>query len=108
MIFPNGEWRYDELTGFSLIERKWAYGFAGGSSGSLSWDWAREIYFGIERSDGSAKIWEGLMREMGEFIIAINASKQLSMEGVVFSGDGIYGLLVDKILVNGELDPLQW
>src|SRR4051794_30217704 len=29
VIFPNGEWRYDELTGFSLIERKWAYGFAG-------------------------------------------------------------------------------
>jgi hypothetical protein len=67
VILPNGEWRYDELTGFSLIERKWAYGFAGGTSGSLSWDWAREIYFGIERSDGSAKIWEGLMRDMGEF-----------------------------------------
>src|SRR3954453_7994712 len=67
VIFPNGECLYDELTGFSLIERKWAYGFAGGWSGSLSWDWAREIYFGIERSDGSAKIWEGLMRDMGEF-----------------------------------------
>ncbi len=67
VILPNGEWRYDEITGLSLIEQKWAYGFAGGTSGSLSWDWAREIYFGIERSDGSAKIWENMMREMGEF-----------------------------------------
>ncbi|MBV9036035.1 MAG: beta-galactosidase, partial [Acidobacteriaceae bacterium] len=67
VVLPNGEWRYDELTGFSLIERKWAYGFAAGTSGSLSWDWARELYFGIERSDGSAKIWEGMMRDMGEF-----------------------------------------
>lgn len=67
VIYPNGEWRYDELTGLSLIERKWAYGFAGGTSGALSWDWAREMYFGIERSDGSAKIWEDIMREMGEF-----------------------------------------
>jgi hypothetical protein len=68
VTLPNGQWRYDEITGFSLIERKWAYGFAAGTSGSLSWDWAREIYFGIERSDGSAKIWEKMMREMGEFV----------------------------------------
>ncbi len=67
VILPNGQWRYDEITGLSLIEQKWAYGFAAGTSGSLSWDWAREIYFGIERSDGSAKIWENMMREMGEF-----------------------------------------
>lgn len=67
VILPNGDWRYDELTGASLLERKWAYGFAGGASGALSWDWAREIYFGIERSDGSAKIWEAMIREMGAF-----------------------------------------
>src|SRR3982751_3738388 len=68
VTLPNGQWRYDEITGSSLIERKWAYGFAAGTSGSLSWDWAREIYFGIERSDGSAKIWENMMREMGAFV----------------------------------------
>ena len=51
----------------SLIERKWAAGFAAGTSGALSWDWAREIYFGIKRSDGSNKTWVNLMRDMGSF-----------------------------------------
>lgn len=67
IILPNGDWHFDEVTGASLIERKWAYGFAAGTSGALSWDWAREIYFGIKRSDGSNKIWEDTMRDMGEF-----------------------------------------
>lgn len=64
---PDGAWRYDELTGLGLIERKWALGFAAGSSGALQWDWAREVDFGMLRSDGSAKIWENLMRDLGEF-----------------------------------------
>ncbi len=67
IILPNGDWHFDEVTGASLIERKWAYGFAGGTSGALSWDWAREIYFGVKRSDGSSKSWEDMMRDMGEF-----------------------------------------
>ncbi len=50
-----------------MIERKWIQGFAGGSSGALSWDWDRELYFGIKRSDGSSKIWENTMRDMGKF-----------------------------------------
>ncbi len=64
---PDGTWRYDEQTGLGLIERKWALGFAAGSSGALQWDWAREGDFGIERSDGSAKIWENQMQALGEF-----------------------------------------
>ena len=67
IIYPNGDWHFDELTGAGLIERKWANGFAGATSGALSWDWAREIYFGIKRSDGSDKIWEDMMRDMGRF-----------------------------------------
>ena len=63
----DGSWRYDELTGMSLLERKWALGFAAGSSGAMQWDWAREPDFGMERSDGSAKLWQAMMREMGEF-----------------------------------------
>jgi hypothetical protein len=64
---PDGSWRYDELTGTALEERKWALGFAAGSSGAMQWDWAREVDFGIQRSDGSAKIWENMMRSLGEF-----------------------------------------
>jgi hypothetical protein len=64
---PDGSWRYDELTGSALQERKWALGFAAGSSGAMQWDWAREVDFGIQRSDGSAKIWESMMRSLGQF-----------------------------------------
>jgi len=64
---PDGAWRYDELTGTAIEERKWALGFAAGSSGAVQWDWDREVDFGIERSDGSAKTWEPMMRELGAF-----------------------------------------
>ena len=64
---PDGTWRYDELTGTDIIERKWVLGFAAGSSGAMQWDWAREPDFGMERSDGSAKVWEERMRELGAF-----------------------------------------
>src|SRR6185437_10307711 len=64
---PDGSWRYDEFTGLALEERKWALGFAAGSSGALQWDWDREADFGIERSDGSAKVWEDMMRNLGRF-----------------------------------------
>ena len=62
---PDGSWRYDEFTGLALEERKWALGFAAGSSGAMQWDWDREPDFGIERSDGSAKGWEDMMRNLG-------------------------------------------
>jgi hypothetical protein len=64
---PDGTWRYDEFTALPLTERKWALGFAAGSSGVLQWDWAREVDFGMLRSDGSAKVWEPMMRRLGEF-----------------------------------------
>ncbi len=64
---PDGAWRYDELTGQALTERKWALGFAAGSTGAMQWDWAREVDFGMQRSDGSARQWEGMMRDLGAF-----------------------------------------
>ncbi|MGH9350972.1 MAG: hypothetical protein ACRD2G_02225, partial [Terriglobia bacterium] len=64
---PDGEWRYDEITGLGLLERKWALGFADGTSGALQWDWAREPYFGMLRSDSSSKLAEDQMMRMGEF-----------------------------------------
>jgi hypothetical protein len=63
----DGTWRYDELSGYGLIERKWALGFAAGSSGALQWDWAREGDFGMKRMDGSSKSWQFMMRDMGQF-----------------------------------------
>jgi hypothetical protein len=63
----DGTWRYDEITGLGLIERKWALGFAAGTSGAMQWDWAREVDFGMQRSDGSAKLWENMMRDLGQF-----------------------------------------
>ncbi len=63
----DGTWRYDERTGLGLTERKWALGFAAASSGALQWDWAREVDFGMKRSDGSAKVWQTMMRDMGQF-----------------------------------------
>ena len=64
---PDGAWRYDEFTGYTLLERKWALGFAAGTSGFLQWDWSRSWDFGMERADGSAKAWQGMMRDMGKF-----------------------------------------
>lgn len=64
---PDGTWRFDELTGLGLEERKWALGFAAGSSGTVQWDWDREVDFGMQRSDGSAKLWQGMMRNLGAF-----------------------------------------
>jgi hypothetical protein len=64
---PDGSWRYDEFTGLGLTERKWALGFAAGASGAMQWDWAREVDFGMQRSDGSAKTWENMMRDLGQF-----------------------------------------
>ncbi len=64
---PDGSWRYDELTGTAVEERKWVLGFAAGSSGAMQWDWDREVDFGMERSDGSEKLWEPMMRDLGAF-----------------------------------------
>ncbi|MGD0496946.1 MAG: beta-galactosidase [Bryobacteraceae bacterium] len=63
----DGTWRYDELTGTALNEKKWALGFAAANSGAMMWDWDREVDFGIKRSDGSAKLLQTVLRGMGEF-----------------------------------------
>jgi len=63
----DGAWRYDEFTGLGLTERKWALGFAAGSTGAMQWDWDREVDFGMLRSDGSSKVWENQMRDLGQF-----------------------------------------
>ena len=67
VTYPNGDWHFDEVTGLRLIESKWAAGFAAGTSGFLSWDWDREVYFGLLRSDGSEKTWIDVTRQMGDF-----------------------------------------
>ncbi len=64
---PDGTWRYDEVTGLPIEERKLALGFAAGSSGAMQWDWAREVDFGMQRSDGSAKVWQAVMQRLGAF-----------------------------------------
>lgn len=63
----DGAWRWDELTGFPLLERRMALGFAAGQSGSLIWDWDCEVDFGTKRSDGSDKTWIPMLRDMGTF-----------------------------------------
>lgn len=63
----DGDWRLDEVTGFPMLERRMALGFASANSGSLQWDWSPGDFFGTKRSDGSDKIWEEMMRGMGEF-----------------------------------------
>ena len=64
---PDGAWRYNEFNGLGLTQRKWALGFAAGSSGAVQWDWDREVDFGMKRSDGSSKVWENEMRDLGAF-----------------------------------------
>lgn len=64
---PDGTWRLDEFTGAPLLERKWALGFAAGNSGVLTWDWEREVDFGMLRSDGSAKTWEPMLQGVAQF-----------------------------------------
>jgi hypothetical protein len=64
---PDGAARYDELTAFGLVERKWALGFAAANSGALQWEWTTGSDFGMKRSDGSNKSWEDVMRDMASF-----------------------------------------
>ena len=63
----DGAWRYDEITGRPILERKLALGFAAGNGGAMQWDWGRDVDFGMERSDGSAKSWQTMIREMAQF-----------------------------------------
>jgi len=64
-----GTWRDDEFTELGIMERKWALGFAAGSSGALQWGWGPDPDLGMLRSDGSAKVWENVIRGLGEFAV---------------------------------------
>jgi hypothetical protein len=63
----DGTWRWDEVEGFGLFERKLALGFAAANSGALQWDWAMGDAFGIKRSDGSNKVWFDALAGLAEF-----------------------------------------
>lgn len=64
----DGEWRWDEISGLGRVDRRWALGFAAGSSGLLQWDWSSdEADFGMLRNDGSAKVWMRHMSELSTF-----------------------------------------
>ena len=121
---PDGTWRYDEFTGLGLTERKWALGFAAGSSGAVQWDWDREVDFGMKRSDGSSKIWENKMRNMGEFArkaaphataltlpevaivlpqsLQLSVAKSLALEAQQAAVRALYGAARSQAYVVGE------
>ncbi|MGO9096486.1 MAG: beta-galactosidase [Bryobacteraceae bacterium] len=60
-------WRWDEIKGLPLFERKMALGFAAGNSGSLDWVWERGDTFGIMRADGSFKLWADVLSNLARF-----------------------------------------
>jgi hypothetical protein len=62
-------WRWDEPGALGLYERKLALGLAAANSGSLQWDWAHGDAYGIKRSDGSNKLWHGVLRGMAQFAL---------------------------------------
>jgi Beta-galactosidase len=53
----DGSWRWDDLQGMPLLERKLALGFANATAGVLHWDWTRSDNYGVLRRDGSQKTW---------------------------------------------------
>jgi hypothetical protein len=63
----DGTWRWDEVHGLGLFERKLALGFAAANAGALQWDWGRGDAFGIKRGDGSNKLWMDVLAGIGEF-----------------------------------------
>ncbi|MEJ2010218.1 MAG: beta-galactosidase [Acidobacteriota bacterium] len=60
-------WRWDEVTGLGLMERKFALGFADGDTGALQWAWENGDTFGIKRSDGADKLWEDALSGVAQF-----------------------------------------
>jgi hypothetical protein len=63
----DGSWRWDDVQGMALLERKLALGFAGSNAGALHWDWSRTDNFGILRRDGSQKQWMEVLRGIAAF-----------------------------------------
>jgi hypothetical protein len=63
----DGSWRWDDVKGMALLERKLALGFACANAGVLHWDWTRTDIFGILRRDGSQKQWMNVLRGIAAF-----------------------------------------
>jgi len=63
----DGSWRWDDVGGLALLERKLALGFAAANAGSIHWDWSRSDDFGLLRRDGSFKQWIEPLAGMAAF-----------------------------------------
>ncbi|MGE5860752.1 MAG: beta-galactosidase, partial [Ignavibacteria bacterium] len=63
----DGTWRWDEIKGTPLLERKLALGFANANAGVLYWDWTRSDSYGLLRRDGSYGKWMGLLKGIAKF-----------------------------------------
>lgn len=63
----NNSERWNEYTAAGLIERKLALGLAAGSSGGLLWEWGNGDDFGIQRQDGSNKVWKQILTGIARF-----------------------------------------
>jgi len=63
----DGSWRWDDLQGMALLERKLALGFANANAGVLHWDWTRSDTYGLLRRDGSYKQWMDVIKGITAF-----------------------------------------
>jgi hypothetical protein len=63
----DGSWRWDDVQGLPLMERKLALGFAAANTGVLQWDWTRSDTYGILRRDGSQKLWMNALQGIANF-----------------------------------------
>jgi hypothetical protein len=63
----DGSWRWDDLQGMPLLERKLVLGFANANAGVLHWDWTRGDTYGLLRRDGSYKQWLDAIKGIAAF-----------------------------------------
>ena len=63
----DGSWRWDDLQGMALLERKLVLGFANANAGVLHWDWTRSDTYGLLRRDGSYKQWMDAIKGIATF-----------------------------------------
>lgn len=63
----DGSYRWDDVQGMGLVERKLALGFANANAGVLHWDWTHSDDFGLLRRDGSYKQWMDALRGIAAF-----------------------------------------
>ena len=63
----DGAWRWDDVQGLGLEERKLVLGFAAANTGILHWDWSRDEDYSLLRRDGSYKLWLDALAGIGAF-----------------------------------------